>query len=124
LRQLRQHLADWEHAARRPTVGRRLKTHDDALRVNAKKNEAGAPHPERDAQFQDIEMQPAAFTAAGCPIISVDTKTKERVSDFKNAGQIGCQHPLAVTVHDFPGDALERAVPNEINQPTARLTLR
>jgi hypothetical protein len=52
-----------------------------------------------------------AFTAAGCPIISVATKKQELMGDFKNAGQLWCQHPIEVNVHDFPGDALGRAVP-------------
>jgi Rhodopirellula transposase DDE domain len=111
LRKLSQRLAHLGHAASAPTVGRLLKAHDYALRVNAKEKEAGSQHPERDAQFQYIEAQKAAFTAAGCPIISVDTKKKELIGDFKNAGQIWCQHPIEVNVHDFPGDALGRAVP-------------
>jgi hypothetical protein len=111
LRQLSQRLADLGHAASAPTVGRLLKAHDYALRVNAKEKEAGSQHPERDAQFQYIAAQKEAFTAAGCPIISVDTKKKELIGDFKNAGQLWCQHPIEVNVHDFPGDALGRAVP-------------
>jgi hypothetical protein len=99
------------HAVSAPTVGRLLKAHDYALRVNAKEKEGGSQHPERDAQFQYIAAQKEAFTAAGCPIISVDTKKKELIGDFKNAGQLWCQHPLEVNVHDFPGDALGRAVP-------------
>jgi hypothetical protein len=111
LRQLRQRLADLGHAASAPTVGRLLKAHDDALRVNAKEQEAGSQPPERDAQFQYIAAQKEAFTAAGCPIISVDTKKKELIGDFKNAGQLWGPHPIEVNVHDFPGDALGRAVP-------------
>jgi hypothetical protein len=111
LRQLSQRLADLGHAASAPTVGRLLNAHDYALRVKAKEKEAGSPHPEREAQFQDIAAQTEALTAAGCPIISVDTKQKALMGDFKNAGQLWCQHPIEVNVHDFPGDALGRAVP-------------
>jgi len=111
LRKLRQRLAQTGHIASAPTISRLLKKHDYALRVNAKEKEAGSQHPDRDTQFHYIEMQKQAFVAAGWPIISVDTKKKELIGDFKNAGQVWCQHPLEVNVHDFPGDALGRAVP-------------
>jgi len=58
-----------------------------------------------------MAAQQAAFTAAGGPIISVDTKQKALLGDVKNAGQLWCQHPIEVHVHDFPGAALGRAVP-------------
>jgi hypothetical protein len=73
--------------------------------------EAGSHHPDRDTPFHHIEAQQEAFAAAGYPIISVDTKKKELLGDFKNAGQTWCQCPIAVNVHDFPSDALGRAVP-------------
>jgi hypothetical protein len=111
LRKLSQRLAHMGHAASAPTVSRLLKKHDYAPRVNAKEKEAGSQPPDRDMQFQYIEAQKQAFAAAGCPIISVDTKKKELIGDFKNAGQVWCQHPIEVNVHDFPGDALGRAVP-------------
>jgi len=43
--------------------------------------------------------------------LSIDTKKKELVGNFKNAGQIGCQQALQVNNHDFPQDAQGRAVP-------------
>ncbi len=69
------------------------------------------PHPDRDLQFGYIQTQRKAFQAAGWPIISVDTKKKELVGPFKNAGQVWCEQPLSVYMNDFPGDALGRAVP-------------
>jgi hypothetical protein len=111
LRKLSQHLAHLGHAVSAPTVGRLLNAHDEALRVKAKAKEAGSQHPERDAQFPYMAAPQEAFTAAGCPIISVATKKKELIGDVKNAGQLWCQHPIEVNVHDFPGDALGRAVP-------------
>ncbi len=111
LRKLSQRLAQTGHGASAPTISRLLKQHDYALRVNAKEKEAGSQHPDRDTQFHYIETQKQAFAAARCPIISVDTKKKELIGDFKNAGQVWCQQPLEVNVHDFPGDALGRAVP-------------
>ena len=111
LRMLSQRLAHLGHAASAPTVSRLLKKHDYALRVNAKEKEAGSQHPDRDTQFQYIEAQKQAHATAGCPIISVDTKKKELIGDFKNAGHVWCQHPVEVNVHDFPSAALGRAVP-------------
>jgi hypothetical protein len=111
LRKLSHGLAQAGYAASAPTVSRLLKKHDDALRVNVKEKEAGSHHPDRDTQFHHMEAQKEAFAAAGYPIISVDTKKKALIGDFKNAGQAWCQHPIEVNVHDFPSDALGRAVP-------------
>src|SRR4029453_18513189 len=92
-------------------VGRLLKKHDYSLQVNAKQKEAGSQHPQRDRQFQYIEAQKQAFRTAGCPILSVDTKKKELIGNFRNAGQAWSQQPLQVNVHDFLADALGPAVP-------------
>ena len=94
-----------------PTVGRLLKGLGYALRVNAKQVEASAAHPERDAQFKYSTAQRQRFAAAGQPIISVDTKKKELVGNFKNAGRAWGRAAEAVNVHDFRQDALGRAVP-------------
>jgi len=93
------------------TVGRLLKDLGYSLRVNSKKIEASSNHPDRDRQFAYIAVQRAAFTVAKLPILSVDTKKKELVGDFKNAGQAWVREPIAVNVHDFPSEALGRAVP-------------
>jgi hypothetical protein len=117
LRRLSQRLTQAGHPASAPTVSRLLQKHDDALRVNAKEKEAGSAHPDRDTPVQYIEAQQEAFATAGCPIISVDTKKKELIGDFKNAGQVWCEHAIEVNVHDFPSDALGRAVPYGIYDP-------
>lgn len=106
------------HAVSPPTVGRLLKQLDYALHVNAKKLEARATHPDRTAQFDYLAAQRQAFAAAGLPIISVDTKKKELIGDFKNAGQAWSQAAAAVNVHDFRSDALGRAVPYGIYDVT------
>jgi hypothetical protein len=111
LRQLRTHLTEVGHAVSPPTVGRLLKGLDYALHVNAKKREAGAAHPEREAQFEHIGEQRQAFAEAGLPIISVDTKKKDLIGDFKNPGQAWRREAETVNVHDFLNDALGRAVP-------------
>ena len=99
------------HVISPPTVGRLLRTLDYSLHVNAKKTEASSAHPDREQQFDYIAVQRATFTLAGLPIISADTKKKELVGDFKNAGQTWSLEPTAVNVHDYPHDALGRAVP-------------
>lgn len=111
LRRLCERLEAVGHPVSPPTVGRLLKGLGYSLRVNSKKIEASSNHPDRDQQFDYIAVQRAAFTAAGLPIISTDTKKKELVGDFKNAGRAWVVEPTAVNVHDFPGDALGRAVP-------------
>jgi hypothetical protein len=81
------------------------------LHANAKTLE-GKQHPDRDAQFEYINEQAEAFLTRHAPVISVDTKKKELVGDFKNGGRewqpIG--EPTRVGVHDFPTDALGKAV--------------
>ena len=111
LRQLSRHLTAAGHPISHQTVGRLLKDRDYALHVNAKKVEARATHPDREAQFAYIATQRQAFAAAGRPIISVDTKKKELIGNFKNAGQVWSREAEAVNIHDFPSDGLGRAVP-------------
>ena len=111
LREVSRRLTEVGHPASPPTVGRLLKALGYALRVNAKKVDAKAAHPDRSAQFDSIARQREQFQAAGLPIISVDTKKKELVGNFKNAGRAWSQVADAVNVHDFPQDALGRAVP-------------
>jgi len=111
LRTLSARLREAGHAVSPPTVGRLLKTLDDALHVNAKKIEARASHPDRDAPCGHIADQRQAFTDAGLPIISVDTKKKELIGAFKDAGRAWSQEAEAVNVHDVPSDARGRAVP-------------
>jgi hypothetical protein len=111
LRELSGRLAERGHAASPPTVGRLLKGLDYALHVNAKKREARATHPDRDRQFTHLADQRQAFAAAGQPVISVDTKKKELIGNFKNAGRAWSRAAEAVNVHDFRQDSLGRAVP-------------
>jgi len=111
LRQVSTTLRAVGHAVSPPTVGRLLEDLGFALQVNAKKREAGANHPDRNAQFEHIADQRARFAAVGWPIISVDTKKTELIGNFKNAGRVWGREPEAVNVHDFPSEALGRAVP-------------
>jgi hypothetical protein len=104
-------LAAAGHPVSPPTVGRLLTALGYALHVNAKKREARADHADRDTQFAYIAAQRQAFQAAGLPIISVDTKKKELIGNFKNAGQAWSLEAEAVNSHDFPQEADGRAVP-------------
>jgi Rhodopirellula transposase DDE domain len=99
------------HPVSPPTVRRLLVARDYALHVNAKQVEARATHADRNEQFEYIASQRAAFTAAGLPQISVDTKKKELLGNFKNGGPAWGKEATAVNVHDFPSDAQGRAVP-------------
>jgi len=111
LRSLSKQLSDGGHTVSPPTVGRLLLDLDYALHVNAKKLEARSDHTDRDTQFTYIAAQRQAFRDAGLPIISVDTKKKELIGNFKNAGQAWGPQAEAVNAHDFPQDAAGRAVP-------------
>lgn len=110
LRHLSRRLGEAKHPASPPTVGRLLKEQGYSLKANVK-TKAGKDHPDRNKQFEYIETQKQTFRASGLPIISVDTKKKELIGDFKNAGRAWCQEPEHVNVHDFPQDAVGRAVP-------------
>ena len=96
------------HGVSQPVISRLLKQNDYTLKANVKQKE-GKRHPDRDQQFGYIHEQRAKHQANGQPRISVDTKKKELVGDFKNSGQVWCQAPEQVSVHDFPSDAVGRA---------------
>jgi hypothetical protein len=98
------------HAAGPDTVARLLREMGYNLHVNVKRF-TGPAHPDRDQQFHYIEEMIALFAAEGWPILSVDTKKKELIGNFKNAGAIWCRQGAEVNVHDFRQDAVCRAVP-------------
>ena len=111
LRQLSRRLTAAGHPVSHQTVGRLLAERDYALHSNAKQVEARSAHPDRNTQFEHIAAQRQAFAAAGRPIISVDTKKKELIGNFKNAGRTWSRAAEVVNSHDFLTDALGRAVP-------------
>ncbi len=110
LTDIRQELTRRGHPISKPVISRLLRAQGYSLRANSKQ-EAGKQHPERDAQFQYIRTQRAVHLERGQPVISVDTKKKELIGNFKNSGQVWCQEAEIVDAHDFPHDALGRAVP-------------
>jgi hypothetical protein len=83
------------------TVRRLLDQLDYALHAN-RKSLSGPQSPYRDCQFQYIRHQREQFTQDGLPIVSVDSKKKELVGRFKNAGRIWSRAALPVNDHDFP----------------------
>src|SRR5947209_724867 len=104
-------LKEVRHELGPPTVGRLLRKLDYSLRVNSKQLEARSNHPDRDVQFAHIDERIAVFKAAGQPIITVDSKKKELIGDFKQAGRTWSLEPVAGNIHDFLGDSLGRAAP-------------
>jgi len=100
------------HRVSADTVGDLLRGEGFSLQANAKTIE-GRQHPDRDGQFRYINEQVKDHQDAADPVISVDTKKKELVGQYKNAGQQWRPHgdPVAVHTHDFPDAELGKAVP-------------
>jgi Rhodopirellula transposase DDE domain len=94
------------------TVLRLLKGMGFSMQGNYKTRE-GSDHPDRDAQFAYINDTVAEALDAGQPVISVDTKKKELVGDFKNGGREWARkgEPVEVKTHDFPSHAKGKATP-------------
>jgi len=94
------------------SVGRLLNKLGYRLQAMQKTRE-GASHPDRNAQFEHINATAEAFLRRGQPVISVDTKKKELVGDFKNGGREWQPKgmPEKVLVHDFPQDSIGKAIP-------------
>ena len=112
VRQLAQALRRQGHAASHQLVSELLHGLGYSLQANRKSVE-GAQHPDRDAQFEHINRRVRQFLRAGDPVISVDTKKKELVGNFKNGGrELRPQgEPQPVLVHDFVIPELGRAIP-------------
>jgi hypothetical protein len=110
LKDVRSALKERGHGVSCPVISRLLKDAGYRLCLNVKAYE-GKSHPERDTQFEYIKEQRAAHVEAGQPTISVDTKKKELVGNFKNAGRIWCQAAEEVNVHDFLSEGVGKAVP-------------
>jgi Rhodopirellula transposase DDE domain len=112
LRNLANALATKGHKVCPTVVGKLLRDMGYSLQANSKTRE-GDQHIDRDAQFQYINTQAMAFLAANEPVISVDTKKKELVGNFKNNGREWRRQgtPELVNVHDFIDPKLSRAVP-------------
>jgi len=112
LRRLAAELTARGHPVSRTVVGELLAREKFSLQANRKTRE-GSEHPDRDAQFAHINASVTAALAERQPVISVDTKKKELVGDFRNSGREWRPqgNPEEVRVHDFLLPELGRAVP-------------
>jgi hypothetical protein len=108
-----QELTRQGHRVSDETVRRRLGELDYSLQGNAKNKEEEASAEGRDAQFRYINTQVKKHLARSEPVVSVDTKKKERVGNFKNAGKTWRPQgqPMEVNVYDYPHLGLGTAIP-------------
>ena len=109
---LAEELTGQGHPVSARTVATLLRAAHYSLQANRKTRE-GASHPDRNAQFEYINERVLAFQNRDQPAISVDTKKKELVGDFKNGGRTWRPHgqPEDVRVHDFLDPELGKAIP-------------
>jgi hypothetical protein len=102
------------------TIGRLLRDQKLGLRGHRKVLHTGKAHGERDRQFRHLHGQREEFRRSGDPRISVDTKKKELIGQFKNPGRTWCREGTKVNDHDFPGDSQGRAAPYGVYDPERR----
>ena len=118
---LAQALRQMGHTISANTVAQLLGTQLGFSRQHNRKAEEGSKHPDRNAQFEHINAKVVAAQAAGQPAISVDTKKKELVGNYKNGGSDyrpkGCPH--RVKVHDFEDKELGKVAPYGVYDITA-----
>ena len=90
------------------TVGKIIESKGYSKQANQKMLQIGEPHPDRNAQFKHINDTAAEYIKAGDPVISVDTKKKENIGNFKQNGQEyrPNKDPRRVLDHDFPIEKL------------------
>ena len=119
-RNLAEALIEQGHRVSHQTVARLLRAMGYNLQVNRKTRE-GASHPDRDAQFEYIARQVRSFQRRGQPVVSVDTKKKELVGDFKNPGREWQPEgsPEEVRCKDFIDKALGKVAPYGVYDQTA-----
>lgn len=90
---------------------------------STRKTREGGEHPDRNAQFEHINTKAKLFQKSGQPVVSVDTKKKELVGDFKNGGREWRPKgkPEEVRVHDFIDPKLGKAIPYGVYDLAANL---
>jgi hypothetical protein len=111
-RAIARELAEQGHPISHVKVAQLLHDLDYSLQSN-RKTEEGADHPDRDAQFHHINRTVKRYLRQGLPVISVDTKKKELIGNYLNAGRQWrtSGQPRHVQGHDFPGPDVPRAFP-------------
>lgn len=121
-RQLAAVLSEQGHSISHQTVASLLDELGYSLQGNQKTKE-GSGHPDRDAQFRYIQSRVEEIQNQGQPVVSVDTKKKELIGDFKNGGREWHRQgePEPVRVYDFVDKALGKANPYGVYDPTANL---
>ena len=109
---LAEELQRQNHPVSDRTVAALLKASGYSLQANRKTRE-GSRHEDRNAQFEYISRRVVTFQKQGEPVVSIDTKKKELVGEFKNAGREWEPQgrPVAVKVHDFADPKLGKAIP-------------
>lgn len=114
-RAIAEQLGRKKHSVSHAKVAQILHDLNYSLQSN-RKTEEGVDHPDRDAQFRHINTAVKKCLAHGIPVISVDTKKKELVGNYDNAGQkwLPAKQPHKVQVHDFPHPEVPRAYPHGI----------
>jgi hypothetical protein len=95
------------------TVGEILDTMGYSKQSNQKMLQVGEPHPDRNAQFEHINQTASTYIESGTPVISVDTKKRENIGNFKNNGKEYRKNkdPRKVLDHDFPIKELGKISP-------------
>jgi len=118
LRQISEQLSLLGIAVCPNTVRRLLDRLGYALRAN-RKSLSGPQSPERERQFRYLNRQRSQFARKAQPVISVDTKKKELVGRFKNAGRVWSREAVPVNDHDFRSQAKGVAIPRGLYDPQA-----
>jgi hypothetical protein len=118
-RKLAEELRRRGHAVSHQTVAALLHELDYSLQANRKTRE-GSSHPDRDAQFQHINGRVRAFQRRGQPVVSVDSKKRELIGDFRNAGREWqpAGAPEEVRAKDFPDKHLGKVTPSGVYDVT------
>ena len=113
LRKLETELSNRDIKVKRTAISKALDSMGYSKQANQKMLQIGEPHPDRNAQFEHINRTATEYLEAGEPVISVDTKKKENIGNFKNNGEEyrNKKDPRKVLDHDFPIEELGKISP-------------
>lgn len=113
LRKIASELEQFGYTVSQNIVSRALEALGYSKQQNQKNLQVGEPHPDRDAQFRFINEKAQKFIDAGYPVISIDTKKKELIGNFKNSGSEYRKEkdPRQVLDHDFALPELGKVAP-------------
>jgi len=113
LRKIKNELEQQGISVSHETIGKIVESMGYSKQANQKMLQTGEPHPDRNEQFEHINDTATKYINMGIPVISVDTKKKEKIGNFKNEGQEYCKNknPRKVLDHDFPIEELGKIAP-------------